>query len=62
MKSIRDQQQERRQQKLAEIRRKVKNGSLVIRQMTPEERKPCATGGGTVVPVEGPVGPRARRR
>jgi hypothetical protein len=40
----------RRQQKLAEIRRKVENGSLVIRQMTPEERKmPCATAGGTLV-------------
>jgi hypothetical protein len=39
MKSIREQQEERRQQKLAGIRRKVQSGSLVIRQMTPEERE-----------------------
>jgi hypothetical protein len=39
MKTIREQQQERRQLKLAGVRRQVKNGSLVIRQMTPEERK-----------------------
>jgi hypothetical protein len=39
MKTIREQQQERRQQKLAGVRRQVKNGSLVIRQMTPAERK-----------------------
>jgi len=39
MKTIREQQEERRQQKLAGIRRKVKSGSLVIRQMTPEERE-----------------------
>jgi hypothetical protein len=39
MTSIREQQQVRRQQKLAEIRRKVEKGSLVIRQMTPEERR-----------------------
>ena len=39
MKTIREQQEERRQQKLAGVRRQVKNGSLVIRQMTPEERE-----------------------
>jgi hypothetical protein len=39
MKTIREQQQERRQLKLAGVRRQVRNGSLVIRQMTPEERK-----------------------
>jgi hypothetical protein len=39
MKTIREQQEERRQVKLAGVRRQVKNGSLVIRQMTPEERK-----------------------
>jgi hypothetical protein len=39
MKTIREQQEERRQLKLAGVRRQVKNGSLVIRQMTPEERK-----------------------
>jgi hypothetical protein len=38
MKTIREQQEERRQLKLSEIRRKVQKGSLVIRQMTPEER------------------------
>jgi hypothetical protein len=38
MKTIREQQEERRQLKLSEIRRKVKKGSLVIRKMTPEER------------------------
>jgi len=39
MTSIRQRQQERREQKLAEIRWKVEKGSLVIRQMTPEERR-----------------------
>jgi hypothetical protein len=39
MKTIREQQEERRQLKLAGVRRQVKSGSLVIRQMTPEERK-----------------------
>jgi hypothetical protein len=38
MTSIREQQHVRREKKLAEIRRKVEKGSLVIRQMTPEER------------------------
>ena len=49
MSTIRDQKEERRKQKLASVRRQMKNGSLVIRQMTPEERKafplgsrPCA--------------------
>jgi hypothetical protein len=39
MKSIRERQEERREQKLGEIRRKVETGALVIRQMTPKERK-----------------------
>jgi hypothetical protein len=39
MKTIREQQQDRRELKLAGVRRQVKNGSLVIRQMTPEERE-----------------------
>jgi hypothetical protein len=39
MRTIRDQKDERRRQKLAVVRRQVRNGSLVIRQMTPEERK-----------------------
>jgi hypothetical protein len=38
MKTIRQQQEQRRQEKLAGVRRMVKSGSLVIRQMTPEER------------------------
>jgi hypothetical protein len=32
-------QEEKRAEKLADIRRQVKEGSLVIRQMTPGERK-----------------------
>jgi hypothetical protein len=39
MTTIRDQKEARRRQKLAHVRRQVRNGSLVIRQMTPEERK-----------------------
>jgi hypothetical protein len=39
MKSIQQPQRERRQQKLEDIRRQVADGSLVIRQMTAEERK-----------------------
>jgi hypothetical protein len=39
MTTIRERREARRQQKLAEVRRKVETGSLVIRQMTPEERK-----------------------
>jgi hypothetical protein len=38
MKTVRQQQDERRQAKLAHVRRKVAEGSLVIRQMTAEER------------------------
>jgi hypothetical protein len=34
-----DRAAERRRQKLAEIRRQVADGSLLIRKMTPEERK-----------------------
>jgi hypothetical protein len=39
MKTIKEQQDERRERKLAQVRRKVANGSLVIRQMTAEERE-----------------------
>jgi hypothetical protein len=39
MTSIQQRQRERRQQKLEHIRRQVVDGSLVIRQMTAEERK-----------------------
>jgi hypothetical protein len=38
MKTIREQVEERRQSKLKSIRRQVKTGRLVVRQMTPAER------------------------
>jgi len=38
MKTIREQEEARRAAKLAAIRRKVKSGSLVVREMTEEER------------------------
>jgi len=38
MRTIQQQQEERRRKKLAHIRRQVAAGSLVIRQMTDEER------------------------
>jgi hypothetical protein len=50
MSSIRDQKEERRRKKLASVRRQMKNGSLVIRQMTPEERKAFPLGSPTVRP------------
>jgi hypothetical protein len=37
--TVREQAEKRRLEKLAALRRKVKTGSLVIRQMTPEERR-----------------------
>jgi hypothetical protein len=39
MKTIREQVEDRRQSKLKSIRRQVKTGRLVVRQMTPEERE-----------------------
>jgi hypothetical protein len=39
MKSTQDRQREERERKLAEIRRQLDQGSLTIRQMTPEERR-----------------------
>lgn len=39
MKTVKQQQGERRERKLAEVRRQVASGSLVIRQMTAEERE-----------------------
>jgi hypothetical protein len=39
MKSQRERDAEKREQKLREIDEAVDSGSLVIRQMTPEERK-----------------------
>lgn len=38
MKTIQEQREERRQAKLAHMRRQVKAGRLVVRQMTAEER------------------------
>jgi hypothetical protein len=38
MKPVRQQHEERRRARLEELRRKVAEGSLVIRQMTDEER------------------------
>jgi hypothetical protein len=38
MKTQQQRAQERREQKLALVREQVEKGSLVIRQMTPEER------------------------
>ena len=37
MKTMRERAEERRQSKLEGIRRQVKTGRLVVRQMTPEE-------------------------
>ena len=39
MKSTQDRQRDERERKLAEIRRQLEQGTLVIRKMTPEERK-----------------------
>ena len=39
MKTQQQRAEQRRQEKLAQIKEQVKEGSLVIRQMTPEERK-----------------------
>jgi hypothetical protein len=38
MKSTQERQQEQRQQRLEDMRRQVREGTLVIRQMTDEER------------------------
>lgn len=38
MKSTQDRQRDERERKLAEIRRQLDQGTLTIRQMTPEER------------------------
>ena len=38
MKSIREQQEERRQAKLRHMRTQIKSGTLLVRQMTPGER------------------------
>jgi hypothetical protein len=39
MKTQQQRAEQRRQEKLAQIQEQVEDGSLVIRQMTPEERK-----------------------
>jgi hypothetical protein len=46
-------QQERREQKLRDIRDQVAEGKLVIRQMTPEERARYLTGSGETVAHRG---------
>ena len=38
MKSSRERAEERRQQRLEDVERQVRSGSLTIRSMTPEER------------------------
>jgi anti-sigma28 factor (negative regulator of flagellin synthesis) len=38
MKTVQERQQEQRRAKLAQIRQKIKDGTLVVRQMTDEER------------------------
>jgi hypothetical protein len=37
-KTVRERQEEQRKEKLREIKRQVKDGSLVVRQMTKKER------------------------
>ena len=39
MKTQQERQEDKRQGKLADVQRQVKDGSLVIRQMTPAERE-----------------------
>jgi hypothetical protein len=36
--TVKQREEQRRREKLSDIRQQVKEGSLVIRQMTPEER------------------------
>jgi hypothetical protein len=38
MKSMQERDQERRRQKLLDMQTQIRNGSLVVRQMTEEER------------------------
>jgi hypothetical protein len=39
MKTQQERQEDKRRSKLADVQRQVKDGSLVIRQMTPDERE-----------------------
>jgi hypothetical protein len=39
MKTTQERQEEQRKQKLEEMQAQIDRGSLVVRQMTPEERK-----------------------
>jgi hypothetical protein len=39
VKTQKERQDEKRRTKLAEVERQVQNGSLVVRQMTPDERE-----------------------
>lgn len=54
MKSTRERAEEKRQEKLASVREQEESGSLVIRQMTPEERQQY--------PPRPPAPPRPTRR
>jgi len=54
MKSVQDRQREERERKLADMQRQVEEGTLVIRSMTPEERRANP-------PRPRPERPRSRR-
>lgn len=57
MKSTQERQREERERKLADIRRQVDAGTLIIRKMTPEERRRYP-----VRPRDPGAPPRRRRR
>jgi hypothetical protein len=62
MKSVQQRQEERRQEKLDEVRRQVESGSLTIRKMTPEERKAYPrVDNGSETPAESAPRRRPRR-
>jgi hypothetical protein len=54
MKTTRERAEERRQEKLADVRHQVETGSLVIRKMTDAER--------LRYPVRAPITPQSGRR
>jgi hypothetical protein len=56
MKSGREKAEEKRQAKLAQVQEQVEDGSLVIRQMTDEERRKYPP------PAERPKGTKGSRR
>lgn len=57
MKSTQDRQRDERERKLADIRKQLDQGTLTIRQMTPEERRENPPR-----PREPRPAPRRRRR